>query len=87
MVENIFDGDSGHFLRCGLDSVDQLCGLRWGEFRSFVVDEAGNSIAGWQEFDTAAQQHFELAGSSCGHNQSCPTGMQLEPERDRCGHD
>ena len=83
MIEKIFDRDSGHFLGCGFDPADQLRGLRWRQFRGFVVDEAGKRIAGRQQFDAAAKQHFEFARNSGHRNHGCPTGVQPESESGR----
>jgi hypothetical protein len=64
MTEDIFHGDVGYLSRCNLGALDQLLGLRWGQFRGSMVDKAGDGVAGWQQLDTAAEQYLEFAGNT-----------------------
>jgi len=86
MIEDLFHRCAGRLFRCCLGSTDQLHGLGGSQFRSFVVDEAGNGISARQQFDATTQQHLKLAGNSTNRNQSRPTGVQPKSERGGCGH-
>jgi hypothetical protein len=86
MRKNIFHGDPCCLLRCRFGSLDQLCGLRRGQLRSFMVDKTWNRIAGRQQLDAATERHPESTGFSCNRNQSCPTCVQPESERGGRGH-
>lgn len=81
MIEDLFQGETGRLPRRGSSFLDQLGGLRRGQFGSLVVDEAGNRSARRQKFNPATDQHLEPAGSSRNRNQRCPTGVQPESER------
>ena len=44
MIEDLLHGYAGSLVRDGFGALHQFGGLRRGQFRSFVIDEAGDRI-------------------------------------------